>query len=96
MTARHQSPEYRKNARIIRAQTKRLDVAMCIRCHGPIFISEGEPFDVGHIIDGIRGGSNALSNLGPQHRKENRRDGGRLGAETTNRGKRRERRLGTW
>lgn len=96
MTARHSDPEYRKNARIVREQTKRLEVATCIRCHGPIWVGEGEAFDVGHVVDGVRGGGNQLSNLGPQHRGENRREGGRIGAEISGRGKRRERRLGTW
>ena len=85
MTAKHRDPEYRKNARIIRAQVARKrragDEVLCQRCGRPI--DEEQAFDVGHI-SAI--GGHALSNLGPEHRYKsgrcqgNRAHGGRLGA----------------
>ncbi|MGO8609797.1 hypothetical protein ACC848_43355, partial [Rhizobium johnstonii] len=47
-------------------------------------IQPGQRFDVGHRIDGSRGGTHDLDNLGPEHRRENRSAGGRLGAHKTN------------
>lgn len=93
MTARHQSPEYRKNARLIRTQTTHAGGGTCIGCGAWIDVARGEQFDVGHRDDKA---GNHLSNLGPQHRGENRRHGGHLGARITNTTKRRERRLGRW
>lgn len=86
MTSAHQDPEYQRNARTIRrhvnADLKAGRPVWCIGCGRDI--QPGQRYDVGHIIDASRGGSNHLSNLGPQHRRENRRAGGRLGAQKTN------------
>lgn len=86
MTALHSDPLYQRNARIIRSQVraahKREEPVPCVGCGRPIY--PGMTYDVGHRIDASRGGSHALSNLGPQHRSENRRAGGRLGAQKTN------------
>lgn len=98
MTAHHKHPEYVKNARLVRQQTNarlaRGDLVRCIRCYRRI--EQGQAYDVGHRIDASRGGSHALTNLGPEHRRENRSAGGRLGAAATNTGSRRARRLGKW
>jgi hypothetical protein len=85
MTAKHRHPEYRKNARIIRAQVARKrragDEVLCHRCGRPI--DEEQTYDVGHI-SAI--GGHGLENLAPEHRYKsgrcqgNRAHGGRLGA----------------
>lgn len=93
MTAKHQTTEYRRNARFIREQVKRAGGGFCVGCGGWIDVARGEQFDVGHRDDKA---GNQLHNLGPQHRRENRRHGGHLGARITNTSKRRERRLGRW
>lgn len=85
MTAKHQDPEYRKNARIVRQQVERLrrqstDVT-CWRCGRSIH--EEQTYDVGHI-DSSAGHS--IDNLAPEHRYKsgrcqgNRAAGGRTGA----------------
>lgn len=91
MTAKHDNPQYRANARLIRAAVKsawkRGEDVRCWRGGGPI--PPGMPFDVGHKI---RGEGHGLGNLGPEHRSKvpgccdgNRADGGRVGARHTNR-----------
>jgi hypothetical protein len=86
VTARHADPEYMRNARTVRARVKADHKAgrpvWCIGCGREV--QPQQTFDVGHRIDAARGGSNAISNLGPQHRVENRRAGGKLGAQMTN------------
>jgi hypothetical protein len=90
MTAKHRTPEYQRNARIIRARVKTIHVrgeaVTCWRCRGPI--RPGQPFDVGHV-NGATGST--LHDLAPEHRHTtgscvgNRADGGRQGAAITNR-----------
>lgn len=86
MSAGHASPEYQRNARVVRAKVRADHKAgravWCIGCGREV--QPQQRFDVGHRIDAARGGSNALTNLGPQHRGENRRAGGKLGAHMTN------------
>ena len=86
MSTYHRDPLYQRNARIIRnATNKKLatgNTVPCISCGRPI--APGQRYDVGHRIDASRGGTNNLDNLGPQHRRENRQAGGRLGARHTN------------
>mgnify|MGYP001591982256 CR=1 FL=1 len=86
MSAHHNDPTYRRNAAIIRSRTRADHQAgrpvWCIGCGRDI--TPTQPWDVGHRIDAARGGSHTLDNLGPQHRGENRRAGGRLGAQRTN------------
>lgn len=101
MTAHHRHPTYVKNARIVRKATNAAHTAgiavWCIGCGRAI--QPGQRFDVGHRIDASRGGTHDLTNLGPQHRGENRAAGGRLGAmktNTTNGTSRRSRGLPTW
>lgn len=101
MSVLHSDPQYQRNARIIRAATNaahaRGEAVPCIGCGRDI--QPGQRFDVGHRIDAARGGGHDLDNLGPQHRRENRRAGGRLGATRTNntRGTSRQSRgLPTW
>ncbi|MCC2032189.1 DNA/RNA non-specific endonuclease [Microbacterium allomyrinae] len=98
MTSHHKHPTYVRNARIIRTATnQRLKsgiAVQCIGCGGPI--TPEQRFDVGHRIDASRGGSHDLDNLGPQHRRENRSAGGRIGALHTNAQSRRARGLPTW
>lgn len=98
MSSAHRDPEYQRNARIIRKQTnarlERGQQVMCGKCGRPIM--PGQRYDVGHIIDASRGGTHALSNLRPEHTRENRQAGGRQGAAKTNAASRRARRLPDW
>lgn len=98
MSAHHQHPQYLRNARIVRARV-RADhkvgrLVICIGCGRAI--TPEQAFDVGHIIDAARGGSHDLTNLGPQHRRENRQSGGRAGALIVNRTSRRAKGLPSW
>lgn len=90
MTARHHTPAYRRNARIIRQRVQgqhRLGQdATCWRGGGPI--PPGMPFDVGHR-DPL--GGDDLGNLAAEHRgavlgccRGNRAEGGATGARLTN------------
>jgi hypothetical protein len=90
MTRKHQSPEYQRNARIVRKQVTAMhragQPARCWRGGGDI--TPYTPYDVGHL--GNSRGS-ALSDLAPEHRHRtagccdgNRRHGGRVGAMLTN------------
>lgn len=89
MTAKHQSPEWRKTCRIIRAQVtaarKRGDDVQCWRCGR--LIDEEQVFDVGHL-DPF--GGEGVDNAAPEHRTAtglcvgNRNHGGRIGARITN------------
>lgn len=89
MTAKHQTPEYRRNARIIRERVRTAHRAggavPCWRCSRPIV--KGQPFDVGHLPHAR---ASALSELAPEHRHAtgacpgNRAEGGRQGAQKSN------------
>lgn len=84
MTAKHQSPEWRRTVRIIRSQVRaaweRGDDVTCWR-HGHI-IPEGAPYDVGHINH--MEDDNSPANAAPECRRGNRSHGGRIGARITN------------
>ena len=58
--------------------------AVCLDCMG--FIMPGEKWDVGHRLDAGRWPTLAFEewNLGPSHRRCNRKAGGTLGANKTN------------
>lgn len=92
------SPEYHRNARTVRtltnAKLNRGEPVRCIQCGGAI--QPGQRFDVCHIIDASRGGTDSLNNLGPGHTRENRSDGGRLGAARRHTSSRRAKRLPVW
>lgn len=85
MSAKHQTPEYRRNARIVQARIaadRRAErPVVCWRCRRPIL--PGQAADVGHV-PGARG--SALSELAPEHRHQtstctgNRAEGGKQGA----------------
>lgn len=90
MTSKHQSPEYQRNARTIRArvrsQHKHGFPSQCWRGGGAIL--PGVQFDVGHIDP--QGGDH-MTNLAPEHRNRtagccagNRAIGGAQGAAITN------------
>lgn len=83
MTAKHQTPEWRRTVRIIRAQVRhawtRGDDVICWR-HGHT-IPNGSAYDVGHIT--LTGG-NGIDNAAPECRRGNRSHGGKLGAHITN------------
>lgn len=89
MTAKHQTPEYQRNARIIRDRVKAAHRAgrpvACWRCAGAI--APGQPFDVGHMRGAI---GSSLQELAPEHRHRtagcigNRAHGGAQGAAKTN------------
>lgn len=83
MTEKHRDPLYLKNARIVRAQVRRswkygIEVS-CWRCGR--LLEPGAAFDVGHLDPDA---GHELSNLAPECRPCNRRDGGRRGAAITN------------
>mgnify|MGYP003409544060 CR=1 FL=1 len=91
MTGKHRSSEYKRNARLRRAQVTaahRLgDAVVCWR--GGKLILPGQHYDIGHVH---RHGGEGLDNLAPEHRhrvegccKGNRSDGGTIGANITNR-----------
>lgn len=90
MTRKHQSPEYQRNARTIRArvkvQHKHGQPAVCWRGGGAIM--PGIPYDVGHIDPS---GGDHMTNLAPEHRTRtpgccggNRNLGGAQGAAISN------------
>lgn len=83
MTAKHQTPEWRKTVRHVRAQVrlawKREDPVTCWR-HGDE-IPPGAPYDVGHIT---RHGGEGIDNAAPECRHGNRSHGGKVGARITN------------
>ena len=93
MTAKHNTPEWGRTCRIIRAQAKRAwdrgDEVCCWRCGRPLD-EETRTYDVGHI-DPF--GGNGVENAAPEHRTKtgtcpgNRNLGGRTGARMTNAGK---------
>ncbi len=89
MSAKHQTAEYRRNARTVRDRVasvhRRGEAVPCWRCRRAI--PPGMRYDVGHV----NGPSNALGNLAPEHRHEipgicpgNRSKGGKVGAAMTN------------
>jgi hypothetical protein len=82
VTEFHRTAAWRALATRVRKRTQL--PAECVGCHGTIW--PGEPYDVGHILDRYAYPELALneSNVGPQHRGENRRAGGRAGAHKTN------------
>ena len=98
MSTAHSDPAYQRNARIVRAQTRRAwqsgQPVWCIGCGREI--PPNTAYQVGHRIDAARGGTNDLDNLGPQHRRENLSRGGRLGAAIQNQRSRTARGLPTW
>ena len=89
MSAKHQTPEYRRNARTIRERVRSAwragRAVSCWRCRGAI--APGQPFDVGHLPGAL---GSALSDLAPEHRHKtgacvgNRAAGAKLGAAITN------------
>ena len=94
----HSTPEWHRNSRIvrkiIRTRLSNGEQVMCTNCGRPI--QPGQLFDVGHIVDGHRGGTSQLSNLGGAHRRCNRSDGGRAGAAARVKSSRIARRLPAW
>jgi hypothetical protein len=88
MTRKHQSPEYQRNAKVVRSRAKaqlRAGIPVpCWRCGRAI---EGMLFDVGHIDPQ---GGERMTNLAPEHRlavggcRGNRSHGGSDGAAITN------------
>lgn len=90
MSAKHQSPEYARNARTIRARVRAAHrsgrVVACWRGGKPIM--PGTAYDVGHVTGAI---GHSLAELAPEHRHEtpgccrgNRSHGGSEGAAKTN------------
>lgn len=89
MTGKHQSPEYQRNARVVRTRTRsqlKLGIPVpCWRCGAAIL--PGMLFDVGHIDPH---GGERMTNLAPEHRtatggcRGNRAIGGRDGAAISN------------
>lgn len=57
-------------------------IQACIRCGGPIRIADNHTWDAGHVIDLAHGGD--AKRYGPEHRRCNRRAGGKAGARITN------------
>lgn len=98
MTARHKTAEYFRNSRVVRkilaGQIAAGRFVPCVNCGRAV--QPGQRWDVSHIIDGYRGGTDARTNLGAGHVRCNRSAGGRAGAAMTNRASRRARRLPAW
>jgi hypothetical protein len=90
VTAKHQTPEYRRNAKLRRQQVeqahRRGEPVACWRCRG--LIHPGQPYDIGHLTHGL---TSDLEELAPEHRHRNSRcvgnrsAGGKIGASVTNR-----------
>lgn len=86
MTRKHETPEYRRNAKLIRqsvrAVHRRGDAVPCWRCHRAI--APGQPFDVGHLPGAV---GSSMAELAPEHRHAtgvcvgNRSAGGTAGAQ---------------
>jgi len=94
MTAKHQRPEYRRNAKTLRrrvlAMHARGEAVPCWRGRGAIL--PGQPFDIGHKHPA---GGEGFDNLAAEHRTRqpgccagNRSAGGAIGAAITNRRRR--------
>lgn len=83
MSAYHRSAAGQRQSRANRARVTL--PAQCARCGG--LIQPGEPWDWGHTVDVALGGKNMGG--GPEHRRCNRRAGGRTGAQITNAKKKR-------
>ena len=89
MSAKHQTPEYRRNAPIVRSRVHAAHRAgrgvLCWRCRRPI--APGQAFDVGHLPGAV---GSSLGELAAEHRHKtgscpgNRSVGGREGAARTN------------
>lgn len=89
MSAKHQTAEYRRNARIHRQRVVAAHRAgravQCWRCRGPI--RPGQPYDVGHLPGAT---ASRLTELAPEHRHRtdqcigNRTAGAKIGAAITN------------
>lgn len=90
MTAKHQTAEYRRNAKLRRQQVtashRRGEAVACWRGGGAIL--PGQHYDIGHLSPD---GGESLSNLAPEHRSRvagcclgNRAHGGLVGAAMTN------------
>lgn len=97
MSRAHHSPDYHRNARIVRRTlTPKIAAGAfvpCVECGRAVVL--GQRWDVGHKTSAARGGSNALSNLGAAHRRCNRSNGGKAGAAARHTASRRARRLPT-
>jgi 5-methylcytosine-specific restriction endonuclease McrA len=98
VTQHHRTAQWFRNSRKVRGiLTPRIAAGSyvpCVNCGRAV--QPGQRWDVGHIIDAAKGGSDDLSNLGAAHRHCNRSAGGHAGAVVTNRASRRARRLPTW
>lgn len=85
MIAKHQTPQYKRNARIIRNRVRavhaRGESVTCWRCGRAI--TPGQPFDAGHRTGAV---GSALTDLAPEHRhatpycEGNRANGGAIAA----------------
>lgn len=90
MTAKHRTPEYQRNARIVRGRVRAAHATgRPVRCwRGGGAILPGTAYDVGHIAGAI---GSRLEELAPEHRSAtpgccggNRSHGGKHGATKTN------------
>ena len=81
MSAFHRSSEWSKVVRVNRPRIAATLPARCVnRCKRGGTVYPEDRWDVAHIIDHVRGGTNDPENLGPAHAGCNRSDGGKLGA----------------
>lgn len=79
------SRHHRKHAaeqRAARAYWQPLLPVPCGRCRR--LVMPEQPWDAGHLISAEHGGTPALHNTWPEHRRCNRAAGGRRGAQLTN------------
>lgn len=82
MSQHHRAQKWTTHAPKLRAAWALLLPRPCLGCGQPI--QKGEPFHVGHIVPASQGGKPTMQNTAPIHARCNLRDGGKLGAATTN------------
>jgi 5-methylcytosine-specific restriction endonuclease McrA len=90
MTAFHRTKEWYALTRKMRPLIKASLPQPCVDCHR--LVEDGEVWELGHIHSAALHPELALEpwNLGPSHRRCNRKAGGRMGAAKTNATKQRK------
>lgn len=69
--------------------------ALCVNGCGQL-VTPDQQWDISHIVDADKGGTNDSTNLGPGHARCNRSDGGKAGRAKQIAGLKKKRRLPTW
>lgn len=95
MTAHHRTAAWSKVQRVMRPRIAATLPAPCINRCGRL-VTPDQKWDIGHIVDAGKGGSDDASNLGPAHVKCNRSDGGKAGRAKQIAKSKTDRRLPAW